>query len=376
MTTVTHKALRGVPVAERGFSLIELMIALLLGLIVVGSAGSIYMANKRAYAATEVLGRVQESSRIAFELMARDIREAAAVPCARDIPIANVLGRGRTGTAPPPTDWKYSFGDGVLGYESGVAMTDVPASGTGSRYPGTDAIELHGGTDSGITVESHKTPSAQFKVNKAGFIKDGDILMVCDYEQASIFQVTSANNSNVTIVHNTGNSETPGNCTKALGYPVDCSAQCTGGGSSGGGNGNGNGNGNGGGNSGPSNSKSCKEYGRNSMIVTFRGVRWYVGRNAQGGGSLYRMNLANSLTGSTTVPEEVTDGVENMQLTYLQDGQNDYAAANAITDWKRVKAVKVVITLERADALATRDVGADEVARQLNYVVTIRNRVD
>ena len=50
----------------RGFSLVELMIALLLGLIVIGSAGSIYLANKRAYPATEVLGRVQESSRVAF----------------------------------------------------------------------------------------------------------------------------------------------------------------------------------------------------------------------------------------------------------------------------------------------------------------------
>ena len=371
MTRVTSPSLRTAPSGMRGFSLIELMIALLLGLIVIGSAGSIYLANKRAYAATEVLGRVQESSRIAFELMARDIREAAAVPCAKDIPIANVLDRTRSGTAPPPTDWKYNFGDGVLGYEPGDAMSDVAASGTGSRYPGTDAIELHSGADSGITVETHHAPSAQFKVNKAGFIQDGDILMVCDFNQASIFQVTNANNSNVTIVHNAGNSETPGNCTKALGYPVDCSAQCTG--SGGGGGSGGNGNGNGGGGSGPSNNKSCKEYGRNSMIVRFRGVRWYVGRNAQGGGSLYRMNLANSLTGSTVMPEEVTDGVDNMQLSYLLDGADDYVPAAAGMDWKKVKAVKVIVTLSRLDSLAT---GTNAVARQLNYTVTIRNRVD
>lgn len=354
--------------AARGFSLIELMIALLLGLIVVGSAGSIYLANKRAYAATEVLGRVQESSRIAFELMARDIREAAAVPCAKDIPVANVLGRSRTGPT-PPTDWRYDFGSGVQGYDAAQPMSDLPASGAGSRYPNTDAIELHSGADSGITVETHHAPSAQFKVNKPGFIKDGDILMVCDYNQASIFQVTNANDSNVTVVHNTGGSEVPGNCTKALGYPVDCSAQCTGGGGGGG-----NGNGNGGGSTpSPSNSKSCKEYGRNSMIVKFKGVRWYVGRNAQGGGSLYRMNLANSVAGSTVVPEEITDGVEDMQLTYLQDGQNSYANAENITDWKLVKSAKVTVTLQKRDALAT---GNDDVKRELNYLVTIRNRVN
>ena len=359
------------PAAMRGFSLVELMIALLIGLIVVGSAGSIYMANRRAYAATEVLGRVQESSRVAFELMARDIREAAAVPCAKDIPVANVLGRNRSGTAPPPTDWKYNFGDGVLGFESGQAMSDIPASGTGSRYPGTDAIELHSGSDSGITVESHNAPSAQFKVNKAGYIKDGDILMVCDFQQASIFQVTNANNSNVTIVDNSGGSETPGNCTTALGYPVDCSAQCTGGSGSGGGGGGG-----GGGGSTPSNSKSCKEYGRNSMITRFRGTRWYVGRNAQGRGSLYRMNLANSTSGSTVVPEEITDGVENMQLAYLVDGANDYVNAGPTVDWKQVKAIRVVMTLAGEDDMATRGTGNNTVARQLNYTVTIRNRVD
>ena len=99
----------------RGFSLIELMIAMVLGLVVIGSAGAIYIANKRSYAATEVLSRVQESSRVAFELMARDIREAAAVPCAKDIPIANVLGRTRKGTTPPAANWLYDFGNGILG---------------------------------------------------------------------------------------------------------------------------------------------------------------------------------------------------------------------------------------------------------------------
>ena len=109
------------------------------------------------------------------------------------------------------------------------------------------------------------------------------------------------------------------------------------------------------------------------MIVKFKGVRWYVGRNAQGGGSLYRMNLANSVAGSTVVPEEITDGVEDMQLTYLQDGQNSYANAENITDWKLVKSAKVTVTLQKRDALAT---GNDDVKRELNYLVTIRNRVN
>ena len=56
----------------RGVSLIELMVALVLGLLVVGGAIGMFISNKQAYSATESVGRVQENSRLAFELMARD----------------------------------------------------------------------------------------------------------------------------------------------------------------------------------------------------------------------------------------------------------------------------------------------------------------
>ena len=57
-----------------GLSLIELMIAIALGLLIVAATLSIFSSNKQSYRATENLGRVQESGRTAFELMSRDIR--------------------------------------------------------------------------------------------------------------------------------------------------------------------------------------------------------------------------------------------------------------------------------------------------------------
>ena len=45
--------------ATRGFSLIEMMIAMVLGLLVVGAAIGIFVSNQQAYRATEGLGRVQ-----------------------------------------------------------------------------------------------------------------------------------------------------------------------------------------------------------------------------------------------------------------------------------------------------------------------------
>ena len=77
--------------AAQGLSLIELMIAMLLGLLVAGAAVTIFMSNRQTYQATDNLGRIQENLRTSFELMARDVREAGGNPCANDLPIANVL---------------------------------------------------------------------------------------------------------------------------------------------------------------------------------------------------------------------------------------------------------------------------------------------
>ena len=57
--------------ALAGFTVVELMIAMLLGLIVIGGVVSVFLANQRTYRTNQALGDVQDSSRIAFELMAR-----------------------------------------------------------------------------------------------------------------------------------------------------------------------------------------------------------------------------------------------------------------------------------------------------------------
>src|SRR5690606_16585162 len=78
-----HSAFQRPGAARRqgGATLIELMIALLLGLVVVAAASGLFLTNKRVYASTETLNRIQENGRVSFELMSRDIREAGGNPC-------------------------------------------------------------------------------------------------------------------------------------------------------------------------------------------------------------------------------------------------------------------------------------------------------
>lgn len=327
------------PADIRGFSLIELMIALILGLVVVGAAGGIFISNKRAFNATETIGRIQENGRVAFELMARDVREAGGTPCGKNIPVANVLKNAA-----------FDWGVGVRGYGGGEAIASAPfGTAAAARVAGTDAVEFKSATDSATSVSKHNPPSAAIHLNNNnhGF-KDNDILIICDYSSAAIFQVTGPTNPQGHVVHNTGNN-TPGNACKALSFPVDpnCSSK----------------------------PKDGKKFENNSIIAKYTSTVWYIGFNGRGGRSLYRRAL-----GSTA--EEVTEGVENMELGYLVPGNSSYGAASAIAAdaWTNVNAVRISLALQAAvGALSAREIEGTTkgaaLTRQLVHTVTLRNRM-
>ena len=123
----------------RGFSLIELMIALMLGLLVVGSASAIFISNRQTYRATEGLGRVQENGRMAFELLSRDLREAGSSPCGNADRDA-FAERWSICWSTPQAGGGPTGIRGISGYEGGEASPGT-AFGTpcGSRVAGTDA---------------------------------------------------------------------------------------------------------------------------------------------------------------------------------------------------------------------------------------------
>ena len=50
----------GAPSDQRGVTLVELMVALVLGLVVSGAALALFMTNKQVYTASENLDRLQE----------------------------------------------------------------------------------------------------------------------------------------------------------------------------------------------------------------------------------------------------------------------------------------------------------------------------
>lgn len=341
---------------KRGFSLVELMIAMVLGLFLIGGVVSVFLSNRQVYRQNENLARMQENARYAFEVVARDVREAAGIPCGNNVPTGNVLNNAST-------NWWSNWGNGIEGYE-GTETLPAKAIGTGTldRVTGTDAFVIHSSTENnGVVITQHDDPAAQFKVNTTahGFV-DGDIVLVCDYKQAAIFQITNASDTNVTVVHNTGNTVDPGNCSKGLGYPTVCTTNGT-----------------------------AYSFENGGFLTKLTANSWYIGFNGRGGRSLYRVRIQTKNTNSGNcntsgskptacpVTEEIAEGVTNMQVQYLaKDASGNlpvsYVDADSITVWTRVVATRIVFSFASLEAVGTNNAA---LTRTWNTVVTLRNRM-
>lgn len=337
---------RGFPQKQRGLSLIELMISMVLGLIVLAGVVSIFSANRAVSRTSDNLSRLQESARTAFLLMSRDIREAGINDCGRIQRVVNVLQGGNA-------IWWANWNGGLTGYESGVTMPGVvTGGGTAERVAGTDSLDLMRGVGNGLSVVSHDPVATQFKVNQPHGFVDGEVVIACDFMQASIFQISNSTVSTTTLVHGLG-SVVPGNCSKGLGWksPPDCS-----------------------------NTGTTYTYGPNSSLMKLESAAWYVGNNgraAEGGRSLYRASLGVSGGTASATSQEIVDGVQDLQLTYRLDNADDYVAASAIAAnaWPRVVAVRIELVLQGVQKELDSGGKPTRVERRFSHVVALRNRV-
>lgn len=335
-----HRTVPGV-VASRGFTLIELMVALLLGLIVIGGVASVFLANQQTYRTNNALGDVQDSSRLAFEMLAHDIRNAQLTGCNNNARFTNVL---KNGPANGGTAWWANWGNAIAGYGSGTTDPAV-TSGTAAtnRVSTTDSIELLGAADTTISVNVHSPSAAtpQFTINgTAGDLQSGDVIVVCDPDHATILKTTTYTASSNTITYDATN-----NCSTGLGYPGVCVA-----------------------------SGNPYTFGQSALIAKLSAVDWYIGVNPVGGQSLYRTALVNNAGVLTTSPQEMVRNVTGMTITYLQSGTTSFVAAASVTNWAGVTAAQVQLTLQSADALAGTN--AKPLVRTFTTTATLRNRVN
>ncbi len=320
----------------RGVGLVEIMVALALGLLVVAAAGTAFIATRQTSVTTDSMSRMQESVRTAAELLSREIRASRGNPCDAQVPMANVLNNAST-------DWWADWGTPVMGYGGSDAFAGAAfGTGTGERVAGTQALQLkYVDSLSDLTITAHNNGAANFTVNPlAHGVHVGDILVACNYDHGAIFQATNAVEASGLIVHSMA-AATPGNCSLGLGFPTDCS----------------NASGNG------------YQFPAGSKMGRLIASGWYIGNNGRpetGGRSLFRV--------TPTGTQEVAEGVRDMQVTYLVKGGSGYlsaAAANA-AGWANIAAIRVALTFETVDRVST-SASSPRVQRTINLTLSLRN---
>lgn len=336
---------------SQGLALVELMIALVLGLVIIGAVTSVMLSNIQGFRTTRGLSQVQDAARVGFELLARDIRQAGNIPCGNDLTIVNILKPAQDSTIP----WQYDWDNAVKGFSGSTAL-----SGVTNQIPGTESLVMLSAqaSDAYMTEYDQGSNSASFKVgssNPSGHsLRNGDILLACNEKLGTIFQMTNGEGGSGNIVVNTGNSTKPGNCSKGFGEFF-----------------------------GPCTTNGVRApYAPNTVIAQFSATAWYLGDNGrpeEGGRSLYMARLGNSGGNAALNRIEVASGVTDLRFRYrLMDTASfeDAATITAADRWADVNAVEISLDLLSQDqnisTSATTNSG--RLGRSFTSVVAIRSR--
>jgi len=319
---------------QSGISLVEILIAMLLGLVLTGGILQMFSSSRQTNRVHEATARMQENGRMGLEVIARDVRMADFWGCASDITnIVNNLDNSGTG-----------FVDFAAG---GLAGTEG-----GSGAP--DTLVLRGGFSSGLNLEPPYGPqaSANIKVTAGNDLEQGDIIFISDCGNGDIFQVTNANPGDTgTIVHNTGSTTDPGNYNVSNPGCPGANAHCL-----------------------------SKVYGADASVFNVQQITYNVGVGSEGQPALFRNGA------------EYLDGVEDFQVLYGEDTDassvaNYFVPADQVADMNNVISIRfAVVTRSQGDnltggatqtysVLGTDRTAPDQRLRQVYMsTVNIRNR--
>ena len=83
---------------QQGMTLIEILIALVLGLFLLAGIFQIFLSSKQSYRMQENMSRMQENGRFAMEFISRDVRMADYRACYSDVSVGGeIFGFNNTG---------------------------------------------------------------------------------------------------------------------------------------------------------------------------------------------------------------------------------------------------------------------------------------
>ncbi|GAA4651205.1 PilW family protein [Kistimonas scapharcae] len=362
---------------QRGSSLVEVMVSLLLGAIMLLGAVQILVNSKRDFLIRDAMSSVEEAGNYTFDLIGGDLRVAGYKGCVskRDTTFDNLItssgavfqpergiqGWEASGTAYSdtltPAAWGSLSAQSSANWTTttGAQANNMPAtSSTAAR--GSDIIRIWGiepyvfnitsATATSLTVDGAST----IGFPEAGGTADANdrILIVSDCEKTLIVKATDFNRTSGVITL--------------------------------------------GGNSGGTSQLTSM---RNMEAVIIRGVQYYIGKrgdDANNHPSLYRKRI--KADGTLADAEELVEGIANMQIVYgettgttSQIAASRYVTADQVTDWRRVVSVRMWLLVETTNDFIVSKTGEDysyisqtytppdrRFRREMSMTINLRNR--
>ncbi|MDT8410196.1 MAG: PilW family protein [Wenzhouxiangellaceae bacterium] len=332
-----------------GFSLIELMIALTLGLLLTAGMVQLFSSTKSTFNTNEGFARVQENGRFAIETLKRELRPTGDTGfCGGDIRVRNHLNAACSDFTASILDRAPITGFEYAGSGSGDtlvlpgnldpatvsnndwasdSMTSLPADLAGLVAPGSDVLIMRTAEVLEEVTANGNTPANanSINLNKNHGLDPNEIVFITNCATgADLFQNVQGNTqgtSATSVAAGTASCSNPGPGNIGLNWSTS--------------------------------------YDESMQIFRQRVRAFFIGLNANGEPGLFQRRLF--VGGSTPPPEEIVAGVENMQVLYGfsnqgasgGDGQSvdAWVAADQIPDggFGQVVAIRITLMLRSPD---------------------------
>ena len=333
---------------QQGFSLVELMVALAIGLVAVGAVSAVLVSSSSIYRVSDNRARIQENARFAVRALEQDVRQAGFMGCFN----LSMFPTRFENLAQNKGDFEKDYQTWIGGYEAGASAwtpaLDAKVGGA-ARTPiaGNDVLVVRLPAGQSVAM-SDDMPSTSVPIPVAsveGF-KKGMLAIISDCSYANLF-VVGTMAADKKLVHARDENTSP-KLTRVF-SPAD-----------------------------------------GAMVTPVTTVSYFLAAASDGvagNRALFRQN-------GLAAPEEIADGVENLQIEYgidtdaVADGvTNQFVSADKIGA-AQVTALKVSLLVRSpADNLALSRqvfnfngaVGVSGADRRLytpfSTTITLRNRV-
>lgn len=300
---------------QQGFSLVELMVATLLGLLISYAVLQIYLAQSQLYKASTSQDLIQSTENALINLITPTVRSAGFCGCGTISTSVSNLNPG----GPNPVGTLSTSPTLIAGYSGGTSSYTItqnnPANSSnagswspsldstlvGNVQPGNDVLVVLGSAPDtypmGITLIDPGSSSFTVQSTTGTSVAAGQFGAVSDCVKTVIFQITGA--TATTITHNSGGGVSQNNDSS---FPVTFQA--------------------------------------GAQFVQLQQTAFFVGQGQGGQSALMRATLV----GNSWSIQPLVPGVEIMKVQY-GIGTNGvvtrYVTANAVTNWSQVYAVRM-----------------------------------